>query len=223
MNKRPTPTDVFLLEDLLQTPAYKPSIWHLLDEDEHLPVALPPMGATFYALWHEWNQPPTPALFTEAICQLANPELNQLSVRYRAGRAYMSFVREAHLQTMLLAFSDLSEVVYSSELDMHYGVDLFLLHRGRAMGVQSFLDTPANRRWHINRRHRPLATLPLLQLAVNPKSCRVVGPYWLHPWSHVPIVCAEMTGAVMGVWLSKQVPHLWMPEDTDDDALAEAS
>jgi len=198
------------LEDLLASTEYDLHFEPVPEHIEH--AAMPPLGAIYRRLTREAHVPPPQASYAEAVADAAaNMGLDRSAAYARAARAYPSFISEDHLRFCLCAYSTLHEIVAISELDVHYGADLLVLHDQRVLAVQSTLATDNSITWHTTRGLQRLKAVEYVLLELDAQTALHVGAYWLHPLQHVEIVIDAMRSVIMGPWMSKRLPVLLAP------------
>jgi|SRR4051794_20813318 len=117
------------------------------------------------------------SLTTEVLRR--RPDLPREDVRARATMFLAGLVRQHHFALLLQEHFDL--VIWSEKLDREHGLDLVLIHEGRAFGLALSVSGYRSRAWQERKRYRhpPPETLPICQIDAPIGDFRG-GRLWLH-------------------------------------------
>jgi hypothetical protein len=107
------------------------------------------------------------------------PDLPREDVRARATMFLASLVRQHHFALLLQEQFDL--VLWNEKLDREYGVDLLVIHGGKAFGLALSVSGYRSRAWQERKRYRhpPPESLPICQIDAPIEQFRG-GRLWLH-------------------------------------------
>ncbi len=109
-----------------------------------------------------------------------NDYVGNEGVEARCRRAYSSLVREHHLGYVLGEHFNVQP--YSITLDREFGIDYVIEEAGRKFFVHAFVDTPQSNMWRRQKdvRHPNGADGIHLDCAIDPKTARRVGEFWVY-------------------------------------------
>lgn len=107
------------------------------------------------------------------------PDLPREDVRARATMFLAGLVRQHHFALLLQEHLDL--VIWSEKLDREYGVDLVVIHEGRAFGLALSVSGYRSQAWQERKRYRhpPPESLPICRIDAPIGDFRG-GKLWLH-------------------------------------------
>jgi len=153
-------------------------------KDNENKESLPSMLSVFRSMIKD-GIPPTQSEFVGTFLDMFNTK----GITPRLKRAYLSFVREYHLEFLLNRHFE--RVVYKEEYDIA-GVDFVVYYRGHKFNIHAFVDTVNGRYWRgvKNTRHKFKGTH--IDLPLNLSTGKKVGKFLLYTDSHVGKMKAEM-------------------------------
>ncbi len=164
--------------------------------------SFPPMATIYKDLILPGDLPPPQTAFARRVmldADHADPKfLPPQGVYARAANKYPSFVRQHHFSVALRERTQLEGVYWQDSLDFR-GLDILVLHRGFAIGIDLSLATDKAAFWKTikaNRHSEPVRGLEIIRLDVKPRTYQI-GDYWLHPPSDIKIIVTAMARHVV--------------------------
>jgi hypothetical protein len=123
-----------------------------------------------------------------------NPNLKMRGLTSKLKRAYLSFVREYHLEYLLRRH--FRRVIYSEEADIA-GIDYIIYYKKRKFNIHAFVDTSSGRYWREIKNGRHKFRGIHLDLPMDLSAGKRVGNFILYTDNHVLKLKSEMEKVIL--------------------------